>query len=120
MVNLDTHILIDVIQGRIRASEHKMLDDFWAISGIVLWEMASLERAGRIRLRLDDPRLPELLKSITIWPIDLEVARAMRLLDFRSDPADEIIAATSIAHGVPLLTRDSRILASKVVPLAVA
>ncbi len=42
----------------------------------------------------------------------------MRRLDFRSDPADEIIAATSLAHDVPLLTRDTRMLASKVVPLA--
>jgi PIN domain nuclease of toxin-antitoxin system len=42
----------------------------------------------------------------------------MRQLDFESDPADERIAATSIAHNVPLLTRDSQILASRVVPLA--
>lgn len=45
-------------------------------------------------------------------------AEAVRRLDFRSDPADEIIAATSLAHDVPLLTRDTRMLASKVVPLA--
>lgn len=42
-------------------------------------------------------------------------------LDLRSDPADvadELIAATSIVHGVPLLTRDARWLASRLVPLA--
>lgn len=42
----------------------------------------------------------------------------MRQLDFSSDPADELIAATSIAHNVPLLTRDTRMLKSQVVPLA--
>ena len=120
MVNLDTHILIDAIQNRIRPSEKVLLDDFWTISGIILWEIAFLERAGRIRIRVDDPRLTGLLANMTVWPIDLDVARAMRLLDFRSDPADEIIAATSIVHGVPLLTRDTRILVSKAVPLAVA
>ena len=120
MVNLDTHILLSVLDGTSRPSETKALADFWCISGIVLWEVASLARAGRIRVRVDDPRLTELLENMTIWPMDLEVARAMRLLDFRSDPADEIIAATSIVHGVPLLTRDARILVSKVVPLAVA
>ncbi|HEY7838420.1 MAG TPA: hypothetical protein VIC54_07465 [Terriglobales bacterium] len=33
----------------------------------------------------------------------------MRRLDFKADPAAEIIAATSLAHRVPLLTRDSRL-----------
>jgi predicted nucleic acid-binding protein len=36
----------------------------------------------------------------------------------RGDPADELIAATSLVHGVPLVTRDRALLASKVVPLA--
>jgi PIN domain nuclease of toxin-antitoxin system len=39
-------------------------------------------------------------------------------LDFRGDPADEIIAATSVVHRAPLLTRDRQIRRSKVVPLA--
>jgi antitoxin (DNA-binding transcriptional repressor) of toxin-antitoxin stability system len=41
-----------------------------------------------------------------------------RALDFKSDSADEIIAATSLTHDIPLLTRDSRIRKSKVVKLA--
>src|SRR2546430_9647360 len=40
------------------------------------------------------------------------------VVDFRSDPADEIIAATSIVEEMPLLTRDTRLLKSKMVPLA--
>jgi len=36
------------------------------------------------------------------------------LLDFTSDPADEIIAATSLAFKIPLLTRDTNILTSHV------
>ena len=51
-------------------------------------------------------------------PIDLTVARASTRLDFTSDPADEIIAATSVVHNVPLLTRDDIIRSSKMVPLA--
>lgn len=38
-------------------------------------------------------------------------------LDFAGDPADEIIAATSIVHNVPLITKDRHIKKSKVVPL---
>jgi PIN domain nuclease of toxin-antitoxin system len=41
-----------------------------------------------------------------------------RPLDFRADPADEIIAATSIVHRIPLRTRDARIRRSALVPLA--
>ena len=58
------------------------------------------------------------LSQVWVWPLDLEVCRWTTELDFRGDPADEIIAATSLAHRVPLLTRDRRILKSKVVPLA--
>jgi PIN domain nuclease of toxin-antitoxin system len=36
-------------------------------------------------------------------------------LDFRSDPADELIAATSLTHNVPLVTRDARIRSSKLI-----
>ena len=38
--------------------------------------------------------------------------------DFKGDPADELIAATSVVHDVPLLTRDSVMRQSKIVPLA--
>jgi PIN domain nuclease of toxin-antitoxin system len=34
------------------------------------------------------------------------------------DPADQLIAATSVVHGVPLLTRDRTLRRSKIVPLA--
>jgi PIN domain nuclease of toxin-antitoxin system len=53
-----------------------------------------------------------------VWPIDLETCLRSTKLDFRGDPADELIAATSVVHKVPLLTRDRTIRASRVVPLA--
>ncbi len=40
----------------------------------------------------------------------------IRTLDFAADPADEIIAATSLVHGVPLVTRDRPIHRSRLVP----
>jgi len=47
-----------------------------------------------------------------------EICARMRTLDFRSDPADELICATSMVYEVPLLTRDEKIRKSSVVPLA--
>ncbi|MBI5946862.1 MAG: PIN domain-containing protein [Chloroflexi bacterium] len=120
MVNLDTHILIAALEGRINRAEERALDDFWAISAIVFWEIGFLEREGRIAPILDSPDFGRVVNAMTVFPIDVAIARALRSLDFRSDPADEIIAATSLVHGVALLTRDARILSSKVVPLAVS
>jgi len=53
---------------------------------------------GRIEYDFDDPELSALLSRIQFWPIDLAVCRKLHELDFSSDPADEIIAATSLVH----------------------
>jgi len=119
MLNLDTHILIRALTGALRPREAALLRSRrWGISAIVLWELCKLEQIGRIEVDLDDPELVQVLSAAHTWPLTLEVARAVARLDFRADPADEIIAATSLVHRVPLLTRDPRILRSKVVPLA--
>lgn len=68
------------------------------------------------RLDLDDPVFREFLRNCTIFPITVDIAQKSTSLDFKSDPADEIIAATSIVEEVPLVTRDRRILKSKLVP----
>jgi PIN domain nuclease of toxin-antitoxin system len=119
MLNLDTHILLDAIADDLAERERALLSsNQWGISAIVLWELAKLKQLGRIEIDLDSEDLAQMLSRLTVWPLDLAVARRSAGLDFRSDPADEIIAATSIVHRVPLLTRDRRIRTSKLVPLA--
>ncbi|MBN1654801.1 MAG: PIN domain-containing protein [Deltaproteobacteria bacterium] len=117
MLNLDTHILLNAIDGTLRAKERHALRDQWSISAIVIWEIAKLHQLGRIALSLDHAGLTKILERIHVWPISIQVCRAISALDFSSDPADEIIAATSVVHGVKLLTRDRRILRSKLVPM---
>ncbi len=53
-----------------------------------------------------------------ISPITRQVCLNLRALDFQSDPADEIIAATSLTYNIPLVTRDFRIRKSKAVKFA--
>jgi PIN domain nuclease of toxin-antitoxin system len=119
MLNLDTHILIYAMTGDVTAREARLLRSArWGISAIVLWELAKLVQLGRIEIDLDGPELDQFLAHVHVWPLTIEIARALRRMDVRSDPADEIIAATSVVHAAPLLTRDRRLLASKVVPLA--
>lgn len=119
MLNLDTHILIHAMTGEITPREGRLLRATrWGISAIVLWELAKFAELERIEVDLDDPEIDRFLVNVHVWPLTLEVVRALRRLDFRSDPADEIIAATSLVQNAPLLTRDRRLLKSKIVPLA--
>ena len=114
MLNLDTHILIRALTGDLRPRERAALSAApWGISAIVLWELAMLSRLGRIEFDLDYSALSSLLSRIEVWPLDLAVCRKLKDLDFSSDPADEIIAATSLVHHVPLMTRDRKIRRSR-------
>ena len=119
MLNLDTHILVDALEGELRPAERRLLaGDRWGISAIVLWELAKLAQLGRIGLDLGEPRVQRALRQVHTWPLSVEVCRTSCELDFRGDPADELIAATSVVHQVPLVTRDRKIRASRLVPLA--
>ncbi len=119
LLNLDTHVLLHAFAGSLTSREAELLSSHgWGISAGVLWEISKLVQLERVELDLDEGEVSRSLSSLHTWPLDLEVCRTSTRLDFRSNPADELIAATSVVHGVPLLTRDKRILASKQVPLA--
>ena len=119
MLNLDTHVLLYAVAGELKPAERRLLRaQPWSISAITLWEISKLAQMGRIELDLDAIDLTRVLARVHTWPVTLDVCRAIRRLDFRGDPADELIAATSLTHGVPLVTRDRAIRRSRVVPLA--
>lgn len=120
MLNLDTHILIYALEGTLKPRERRLLaQEPWSISAIVLWELAKLVQLNRISVNISSADFSVRLARIHIWPIDLRICREILDLDFRSDPADEIIAATSIVHQTRLVTRDRTMLKSKVVPFAI-
>ena len=119
MLNLDTHILLYSLTGALKPAEAKLLRaDPWSISAIVLWEIAKLAQLGRIEVDLDDAQVVRTLSSVHVWPITAEIAKTSTRLDIRGDPADELIAATSLVHNVPLVTRDRSLSRSNTVPLA--
>jgi PIN domain nuclease of toxin-antitoxin system len=119
VLNLDTHMLVALVTGDVSEDEYRCaVNQRLAISDIVLWELAKLTQKGRLVMPLDGPEFRTWLRNLTILPITLEIARRSTQLDFSSDPADEIIAATSIVENLPLLTRDRRIRRSRIVPLA--
>ena len=119
MLNVDTHVLLYAVTGALRPREIRLLSaDRWSVSAIVLWEIAKLAQLGRIAVDLDDPDVVRVLARVHVWPLTREIARTSTRLDFRGDPADELIAATSVVHKVPLVTRDRALLKSKIVPFA--
>ena len=119
MLNLDTHVLLHALGGSLTRGETALLStNRWSISAIVLWEIAKLAQLGRIALDLDDRELARLLGRVQVWPLTWEIARVSTRLDIRGDPADQIIAATSVVQQVPLVTRDRALRRSASIPLA--
>lgn len=82
----------------------------WGVSAIVLWQIAKLSQMGRIAINI--------CARVHIWPLNMEVCKRSTELDFKSDPADELIAATSIVHRASLVTRDRKLRKSRLVPVA--
>jgi PIN domain nuclease of toxin-antitoxin system len=85
------------------------------LSAISFWEIAML--ASRNRLQLGKPPglwLSESLRApapaIEVLSPEIAVESCQLPGSFRSDPADQIIVATSRVTGATLLTRDQRIL----------
>jgi PIN domain nuclease of toxin-antitoxin system len=119
MLNLDTHILLHAVTGNLTAREQKQLATApWSISAIVLWEIAKLSQLGRITMDLADPAIIRVLAAVQVWPITVDIARVSTGLDVQADPADELIAATSIVQRIPLVTRDKQLRRSRIIPLA--
>ena len=117
MLNLDTHVLVFALAGALNQEEQTLLSENpWSISAIVLWELSKLVQLGRIELDLEQPKIERTLRRIHTWPLTWEVCRQSCHLDISSDPADEIIAATSIVENIPLVTRDRALRTSQMIP----
>jgi len=119
MLNLDTHLVVALLDGSLSSRETTVVSiEPLAISPIVFWELAKLAQLRRLQMDFDSLEFRNFLRQVTVIPITFEIALISTQLDFHSDPADEIIAATSVIHRIPLLTRDRKIRKSKMVPLA--
>ncbi len=125
---LDTHILLFWLADDPRLSKTQKrvvkranADAPLFVSDITLWEVATLSALGRIRLHLpirewlEAAVAPPLVQRISISPA---VAAGVASLpdSFHRDPADRIIVASAQLLGATLLTQDSRIIQSELVP----
>ena len=84
------------------------------VSAISCLEVATLVAKGRISLDRDTLEWLEAalaMRKVELIPLTAAIAVKATQLgnDFPGDPADRIIAATSILESAPLVTKDSRI-----------
>ena len=85
------------------------------ISSISTWEIALLINKKRLKLTIDVRdwiRKTEDLPFIHFAPVDNTIAlRSVSLRgSFHPDPADRIITATAMTMGIPLVTKDEKII----------
>jgi len=123
MILIDTHIFIWWIQGDSRLSEsHKDLlreneKTGIAVSIISFWEISKLIEKNRLLLPLPlDNWCRTSLKypGMKLINLDLDIIfTSHRLQNFHKDPADQLIAATSICKNIPLLTFDKKLIEYK-------
>ena len=125
---LDTHILLYWFgrNSRLSRAQKRVIqragpEQPLFVSDISVWEVANLHSLGRIQL---DFPLRDWLEAATALPlvqrigISPAIAAAVAVLPstFHRDPADRIIVATAQVLGGTLLTHDSRIIDSGLVP----
>jgi PIN domain nuclease of toxin-antitoxin system len=125
MILLDTHIWLWWLSGDnfISSDERQALDQYalrneLCISSISIWEVEILDRKGKLSFSPNfELWMQKILNidSFKILPIQTDVIMAQRSLpeDFHGDPADRLIAATSIKTGYPLATKDQKIIHSE-------
>jgi PIN domain nuclease of toxin-antitoxin system len=126
---LDTHIWIWYLgdQTKLNWAELGALDALEFenrpfISDFSLWEIATLISIKRLTLdRPLDRWLSMAARPASVRILAVSVSVAIELVElpdtFHRDPADRAIVATARAHGLPVLTRERKIMDSRLVEI---
>jgi PIN domain nuclease of toxin-antitoxin system len=121
VIVVDTHVIIwDALRPELLSDNAKKAlsqaneNDGILLCEISLWEIAMLVKKGRISLGTSYQefiRLVLLSKNYQLQGITPEIAELSTQLseDINNDPADRIIAATSLVMGFPLVTADTNL-----------
>ena len=123
---LDTHAWIQRACGeRLPALVDRTLTahaDTLALADISLWEAAKLIELGRLQLTVPLAEFFRLALTpeLTVLPITPAIAARVTTLQaagFHKDPADQLIVATALVHGLRLVSDDTRIRRWAAVPM---
>jgi PIN domain nuclease of toxin-antitoxin system len=127
LILVDTHVVAWLAfdparisrKARTAIDDARKLGDGLAISGMCLWELATLASRGRIHLDISpESFLRDIEARFVVLPITGRAcALAMEFpATYPKDPADRIIGATALVEGLSLVTADREIRRSKLVP----
>ena len=122
----DTHPIVWYLSGQRRKLSKKALLNVAAatekrtlvyVPMVVVWEVAILPKAGRIRFRETFEQWTFLLErpGFDFVPLEMDVLHEARHLVFTKDPFDATIVATAKVKDLPLITKDKEITESGVV-----
>lgn len=115
---LDTHVWIQracgdplppLVDRTLRSHAESL-----ALADISLWEAAKLIELGRLQLALTVREFfrlaltPE-LSVLPVTPAIAEQVTTLQSAGFHKDPADQLIVATALVHGLRLISDDTRI-----------
>jgi PIN domain nuclease of toxin-antitoxin system len=106
----------EIREGAVAAVAHAQRASGVFVSAITAWEVATLVRKGRYRLKVSVPhwfaRLLA-LPGVGLAPLEPRILIASVELPGAppADPADRMICATARDRGLAVMTRDERILA---------
>ncbi len=122
MIVVDTHVIIwDALKPEMLSKNAKKnIEQANERDGILfceisLWEIAMLVKKERISIDASFQNFIKLVFSSNKYQfqgITPEIAELSTQLpeEVNKDPADRIIAATSLIHNIPLITKDSNLL----------
>lgn len=129
MILLDTHILIWLLIAPEKLSPKAKKAILaarkvgpLALSAISLWEIAWLAENKRIEIDVSiESFVKKCASYVQVLAISPEIAvRSVQFPNsYPKDPQDRIIGATAIVEGIRLLTHDTQIAGSGLVPLAI-
>jgi len=127
MILLDTHVVVWLASGSDRLSNKAKeaialarAQDGLAIAAITLVELAWLAENGRVETTLStESFVRQCAAKMTVLPITPEIAvRAVGFVDpYPRDPQDRLIGATALVEGLRLVTQDTLIRKSRMVPI---
>ena len=128
MIVLDTHVIIWDALAPERLSEPAQQaiaqanqNDGLIICDISLWEIARLLQKGRVQVETDTLSFINLVlqaNNMQVQAITPQIASLSTQLpaEINQDPADRLIAATTLSHNATLVTMDRNLQAAEILP----